>query len=341
MIGRPAPMPLRLFGMAFFAAAAALLPGRTAAAATQTAAVISTGDPNIEVLSATLAAGRVQVKGFATESALLRVQGTAFRQLVDPGRTFSINLSFRTPDCRIILITGTGSLSVPLGNCAAGTSPRGPWSATAIYSRGDVVTFGGTAYAANLSNQAKRPDLFSSTQGSVTIAAVEYWRVIAEGGDQGLAGPAGTRGATGLPGLRGPKGVTGDAGAQGPDGDPGARGPTGFTGTPGIYSGAHIVSEECDEPESYTFSYIDGFFETEYYYCVAACPAGETGVAGWESWYSEGAFASVVSPRIFGSVENGEEFAGRYAVSDWTAHPDPEAFQVAIACVPEIDSPLD
>lgn len=334
---------LRIPLIVLFSLVAALSAQAVHAATTPRIGTILSGDPRIEVLSAALSAGRLQINGYATDSTLLRVQGTTFRLAVAPGRTFAVNLAFRTADCRVVLITDTGSLSVPLGNCAAGNAPRGAWSATTPYGAGDLVLFQGTAYVALLANEGKRPDLFSSSPGSnaPAPAAVAYWDVFAEGGDRGPAGPAGPRGATGIAGLRGPTGYDGDPGLQGPDGDPGGRGPTGFTGAPGIYATAHIVSEQCLD-DGYAFSVPDSYYQMDRYYCVAACPSGETAVTGWGAFYSEGTYGSAITPEVFDAdaIGGGPQFDGLYVASDYSYYPLSELIVVAIACVPEIPSPL-
>ena len=300
------------------------------------AGVSDAADSNLRVVSAEMNAGRLQIKGYATKSTVLRVQGTSFRLPVDPGRAFAFNLRFRTADCHVVLATATGSLSVPLDNCAPGSSPQGAWSPTVPYSAGDIVLFEGTAWEALLPNQGKQPDLFSQQTASTQALseAIAYWDVYAPGGEQGLAGSTGPQGPQGLQGAQGVQGpaTQGPQGVQGEDGDPG---PPGNPGAPGVYADVHIVTQTCDG-EGFNYS------DEGSVYCIAACPLGETAVTGWYSANPEGPNAQVTNPRLVTDGDLGETFNNRYAVYDFDGEDNAEFFfaSMAIACLSSVDPPI-
>jgi hypothetical protein len=189
------------------------------------------GTPNIVILSASLGAGRMQITGYATQSAYVTIQGTAFQTFAVPGRIFSFNLAYRTSNCVVVLVTNTGTLASPVSNCTAGTMARGAWSATTSYQPGDLVLFQGTSWVALLDNQGKPPNVYSasgSPAAAMPNAVVAYWAVYAKGGDPGARG---LTGATGAQGPQGPVGTRGPLGYQGPPGPPGDDGdPTAVTG---------------------------------------------------------------------------------------------------------------
>jgi hypothetical protein len=295
------------------------------------------------VLSAELSTGRLQITGYATRSALVTIQGTAFKTTANPGRTFDFNLAYRTANCVVVLVTSTGSVAAPISNCTAGLSARGAWSASTPYQPGDLALFQGTTWVALLDNQGKQPNLYSaSTRSSrAAAAAVAYWAAFAPGGDQGPRGPAGATGAAGLQGPTGIKGVTGlqgPPGPKGPAGDPGAdNNVAGQPGAPGIFADAHIETSACADSESYNF-----VGDTSYY-CIAACPLGEASMAGWEIILSEGGSASVVDPIL---VDENAEYAANYADREAVVTQIPNVdvngtyVRVAIACLPGTVSPL-
>jgi hypothetical protein len=200
------------------------------------------------------------------------------------------------------------------------------------YSAGDLVTFGGSAWEALLPNQDKQPDLFSqqTTSNQARGEVTAYWDVYAPGGGQGLAGPAGPQGTQGIQGPQGPQGPTtpGAQGAQGADGD---QGPPGNPGPPGVYADVHIVTKTCDGG--------DFNFTTLYdYYCVAACPLGETAVTAWHVSTVEGT-SQMLDPEIIYDGDLAEEFAGRYAVYQWD-NDDSYYASLAIACLPSVTPPI-
>lgn len=299
------------------------------------------GTPSIEIFSAVLEAGRLQIVGYASTGTIVTIQDTTFRVRADPGRTFTFNIPYRTSSCQVVLVTSTGTLSAPVDNCAPGTLAQGPWSATTPYQSGDIVTFQGDAWVALVANQGKRPDLYGgSVQTPNTTsprAATDFWDVYAEGGAAGLpggAGPRGPVGAVGDDGLRGPTGPKGLAGDQGADGTPGTPGSPGSPGAPGIYADAHIVTKTCDRGG---FNYTDD----SSVYCIAACPSGETGVTGWYAANPEGWITKVVNPRLI-SDDFGATFEDRYVVFEFDNEGNAENFYatMAIACIPDIPPPI-
>jgi len=345
---------------------ALLAPAANAETNPRAAIAAMVGTPKISVFSAALEAGRLQIIGYASVSTIISVQGTTFQVRAIPGRTFSINLAYRTSDCRVVLATSTGTLSVPVDNCAVGTTAQGAWVATKPYQVGDVVTYLGTAWVAIQANQGKQPNIFSTTSVSPTAAVqaavVAYWQVFAARGAAGPAGPAGPRGpvgAQGATGAKGPTGAQGNAGPVGPQGLPGTvpgpQGPPGPTGTvaglqgppgpqgtqqgaPGIFATAHVVTSTCSDEDPYDY------VGDTYYYCIAACPLGETSMVGWEYYDSEGGFSSVVDPIL---INAGEEYAmgyeGREAVVETVLNNsvDDVWIKVAVACLPGVPPPIE
>lgn len=92
-------------------------------------------------------------------------------------------------------------------------SPKGEWSASMQYKKGNQVTVDGSTYIALVDNT------------NVPVTNTTTWRVFAE---RGLQGPQG------LQGIQGPKGDKGEQGIQGPKGDTGLQGPQGEIGPRGL-----------------------------------------------------------------------------------------------------------
>jgi hypothetical protein len=288
------------------------------------------------ILSASLGIGRLQITGYATQSSLVTIQGTSFQTIAHPGATFSFNLAYRTSNCIVIFVTGTGTLAAPISNCTRGNIARGYWSASKPYQPGDLVLFRGSSWVALLDNQGKPPNVYSAG-ASATVSPnelVAYWAIYAKGGD------AGARGATGLAGV---KGGIGDDGPKGPRGDPGPRGPKGFAGDPGsdgepgIYADAHIVTRTCSDGD------FDGTGGS-YYYCIAACPLGQASVTGWQLEDFYGYEASVTDAVLIDTDDYAyedfdDQFDNREAVVVRAASDD-VTVKAAIACLPGEPSPL-
>jgi hypothetical protein len=100
-----------------------------------------------------------------------------------------------------------------------GMTFRGEYQATASYSKGDGVTYGGAAYVS----------LTDGNLGNVPDTTPLMWSKFAAG----TQGPMGATGPAGIAGPPGPIGPVGPAGLQGPQGPPGPQGPQGATGPAG------------------------------------------------------------------------------------------------------------
>jgi hypothetical protein len=184
-------------------------------------AVLSvTGDPGLTIDTATIAAGRLVVRG-TTDVArkTVRIKGTTFRVRSAADRSFAFDLDYRTPDCRMTLVTVTGTLDLMVGSCgpqgetgAAGPpGPRGPRGP-----KGD--------------------------QGEPGLDGAQ--------GPQGVQGPPGPQGLQGEKGRRGPPGLEGPQGPPGPPAGVIVRSET-CTG-PGDYrvvNGAHYCVAACAQGE--------------------------------------------------------------------------------------------
>ena len=325
------------------AVAAVLASAPTAGEAAGAISVPMAGTPNIVVLSASLTAGRLQITGYATRAAFVTVQGTSFQTPAVPGRIFSFDLAYRTSNCLVVLVTSTGSIAAPVSNCAPGIGARGAWHASTLYQAGDLVLFQGSSWVALLDNQNKPPNVFSAqaTASAVPNAVVAYWVAYAKGGDPGPVGAIGAAGPRGLPGpagIKGPPGLQGPRGPQGPAST--TQGPPGIAGSPGapgMFATAHIVTSVCTSAG--TYDYVGD----TYYYCIAACPLGETSITGWERYYSEGGIESVVDPRLVkGNEEYGELYENQEAVVEniFNTEVDFVEVSVAISCLPGVASPL-
>jgi hypothetical protein len=140
--------------------------------------------------------------------------------------------------------TGATGAQGPTGNFL--NTYVGTWSASTTYAAGDIVTYLGSSYIANLSNINEAPN--TSGKWNIIVSKGDTGPQGATGatgaqGPQGIQGPAGPQGATGATGPQGAQGIkgdTGDTGAtgptgpQGPQGDTGPTGATGATGAQGI-----------------------------------------------------------------------------------------------------------
>jgi hypothetical protein len=187
------------------------------------------GDPGLTVEAAGITAGRLVIRG-ATNVAqkVVRIKGTAFRVRSAADRSFAFDLDYRTPDCRITLVTGTGTLDLMLGSC-------GPQGETGAAGPAGPAGPDGPRGPRGLAGEPGEPGL---------------------DGAQGPAGPAGAQGPPGPAGERGARGLRGPRGAEGPQGPPGppsgiiARAET-CTG-PGDYrlvAGAHYCVASCAQGE--------------------------------------------------------------------------------------------
>lgn len=88
--------------------------------------------------------------------------------------------------------------------------PRGAWSSSITYKRGNVVTRNGSSYIAKRETVADTPE-----------SSPNDWQLIASIGNTGATGatgPTGPQGSTGATGAQGPQGVQGDIGPTGPSG---------------------------------------------------------------------------------------------------------------------------
>jgi hypothetical protein len=157
------------------------------------AAPANAAGPGITVTSASLSAGKLVITRAAAQGVVVTIQGTTFTATANALKQFAFSVIYRTPDCKLALVTNAGTLPVLIGNCGpTGVNPKGTWNATAAYVGDDLTLYLGTTYRALRANKSKRPDLSASD-----------WQVFA------------ARGATGAPGAKGDKGDPGDAGAFG------------------------------------------------------------------------------------------------------------------------------
>lgn len=101
--------------------------------------------------------------------------------------------------CLTSALIGCGTKKKTVVFPVTNVSWRGAWSVDISYRAGDIVTFQGSSFIANVDNVA------SSPPSSV-------WSVLAEKGDTGQQGPPGDPGA---PGAQGPQGLPGPQGPPG------------------------------------------------------------------------------------------------------------------------------
>jgi len=186
----------------------------------------------VVVNSATLNAADFQV-GSRPTNRQFTITYNGIARMFAPGDSFIIKVSFQTPAS-----PGTGKLTtqgpsakrydpvvgaftvISFADFPAGpkgdTGLQGPkgdgfnyagvWRATAAYNRNDVITFGGSSYAALQPSRGADP--------TTSLA----WSLFAAKGETGATGPAG---ATGETGPKGPAGQQGLQGEKGDKGDPG------------------------------------------------------------------------------------------------------------------------
>ena len=108
---------------------------------------------------------------------------------------------------------------------------RGAWVATAAYSTGDTVYFGGSAYIATAAVNGNPPGVSPA------------WSLLAQQGSTGVAGPQGLPGATGTAGAAGPAGPQGAAGPAGLSWRGAYTPQTGYSAGDAVaYGGASYVS---------------------------------------------------------------------------------------------------
>ncbi len=105
-----------------------------------------------------------------------------------------------TPIGRLRVIDTSAGQSCSTGEVALNWNQsafnfRGPWSVSASYAVGDVVTNAGSSYLALLANTATNPAGNPST-----------WAVLAKKGSTGAQGPQGPQGPQGTQGPQGPAG---------------------------------------------------------------------------------------------------------------------------------------
>ncbi len=140
-------------------------------------AVISeTGNPGLTIDEVAIEAGRLIVRGLTNRpDKLVSIQDTGFRTRSAADRTFGFDLDYRTVDCRVTLVTRTGTLGLMIGNC-------GP--------QGEIGQPGPEGSAGAQGPRGRR-------------------------GRTGLAGADGVPGAEGPPGPQGDAGPPGPAGPVG------------------------------------------------------------------------------------------------------------------------------
>lgn len=139
-------------------------------------------------------------------------------------------------------VQGPQGATGPAG--VSGVTLKGAWSNSTAYSTNDVVTWGGSSYAATANKTAGSapPTGTAADPGTDDNAVNAGWAVFAVQGAQGAQGPAGATGATGsqgpagAQGIQGPQGATGAAGGTGPTGVRGSQWYTG-TGVPPVLPG--------------------------------------------------------------------------------------------------------
>ena len=187
------------------------------------------GTSGVTVTVATLAGGRLVITGTAQPGKVVTILSTNFKATADAQRRFSFNVDFRTPDCRVYLVTNSGWEGLNVANCGpVGLLNRGAWLVSTSYAQNDVVLFAGSSWIALRANKAKLPG---------TAAAAADWQVLVARGAVGLQGPAGSQGVSGPQGPAGPAGpagAVGQTGPQGPAGPTGATGPEGPAGPAGV-----------------------------------------------------------------------------------------------------------
>jgi len=181
------------------------------------------GTPGLSVKTVALTGGKLVITGTAASAGtIVKIQNTAFRDTADAQKAFSFEVDHRSPDCRVTLETGTGSLTLLISDCGPGVMPRGAWSSTTRFMIGDLAFHSGSTWRALRNNLGRRPDF-----------NLLDWQLFAARGSVGPAGVRGERGAAGAIGATGPSGPSGATGSQGPQGAAGDQGPPGPQGPTG------------------------------------------------------------------------------------------------------------
>ncbi len=176
------------FGMPLLAAATlayACLPcasyaGKRSLKAEPHAVLSQTGNPGLTIDEVAIEAGRLVVRGVAKRpDMIVLIQDTGFRTRSAADRTFGFDLDYRTVDCRVTLVTRTGTLGLMIGNC-------GP--------QGEIGQPGPAGPEGSAGAQGPR-----GRRGRTGLAGAD--------GIPGAEGPPGPQGDAGLPGPPGPVGA--------------------------------------------------------------------------------------------------------------------------------------
>jgi hypothetical protein len=246
-----------------FAASDAEPPQRRSAAAATTSRL------NVDVV--TLAGGRLVITGTAAVAGqAISIKTTNFKTVADAQRRFSFNVDFRTPDCRVNLVSNTYSVALLIADCSpVGVRNRGGWSAAVSYVQNDLVAYAGSTWIARRSNKNKQPG---------TAGTGVDWQVFAARGTLGLRGPQGARGPAGPAGPAGSPGPAGLQGNPGDEGPIGPAGPQGPAGPPGESASILKRTKSCGVASDYS---VD---QSGNAYCVISCNADEIGLFTWWEW---------------------------------------------------------
>lgn len=146
----------------------------------------------IEVTKSVIEAGRLVISGKAAVKNLpIRIDGTRFTARSAADRTFAFSADLHPADCKVVLKSTRGSVTVPVAGCgkAGAKGATGP-------------------------------------RGAEGLAGA-----VGEAGPVGPAGPIGPSGPQGPQGPQGAQGPVGPVGLPGVDGDVGLEGRKGPTGT--------------------------------------------------------------------------------------------------------------
>jgi hypothetical protein len=195
----------------------------------------ATGTPGLTIETAKMVDARLVIAGRAASAGVVvGIEGTTFEATANAQRRFVFSVFYRTADCRVTLVTPTGTLDVTLDECSStGIVPRGNWVAGAQYAPDSVVYYAGSSWRALRANTGARPDQNPSD-----------WQLFAARGARGLPGargPVGAEGPDGPEGPQGPPGPGGEQGASGPAGDQGPPGPAGPQGPSGVLEVAILL----------------------------------------------------------------------------------------------------
>lgn len=146
----------------------------------------------VEVTKSVIEAGRLVIAGKAAVKNLpIRIDGTRFTARSGADRTFAFSADLHPADCKVVLKSTRGSVTVPVAACgkAGAKGATGP-------------------------------------RGAEGLAGA-----VGEAGPVGPAGPIGPSGPQGPQGPQGAQGPVGPVGLPGVDGDVGSEGRKGPTGT--------------------------------------------------------------------------------------------------------------